>query len=776
MVLVFNISTSVKANTYSIFAGGDGSESNPYQIATADQLNEIRYYLDKHFIQVADIDLSYATASGGDYYDAGNGWLPIGSSSEPFTGTYNGANYAITGMKINRTATPSLYAGLFGFLSGTVHNLKLNCDINVGSSSVSSFVSVGGICGYMANGSSILNCTVTGEISGSSQSYLHVGGITGTSTDDILISNCINRAALNVFGANDIFTGGIVGETTANGKKKDTVISECNNWGFISVVSTSNEYDSISTGGIVGYNDNGCSLKLISNENDADLSIVASSFVCSGGILGYTRVGNTILTKNNNDGNVEVRAGNGTYKTPKYYTGGIVGSPQSGDNSSYQVTIEKCYNSADISCSSASTSSVSSTNYVGGICAFVWNGVDINNCYNIGALSISKSSSAYVGGIVGASQNENGIFNCYNTGNMEISSSKNSMIGAISAWSSGVIGNCYWNIQSSQVIGGVTRGADEKLGIEKLYSNEDENITTSLSPAVMKSIQFVDILNSYCNGAIVWTVAEDGNNGGYPILMDEYTYTEIFYIQNANDDGYAIYEQSSVVATLGATATATVKTYEGFEENHSLGTHSGIVSADNSLILSRYYDRKYYTITFDTNGGVILPGLTAKYGADISLPTPSRYGYSFEGWYTDSSLTNKADVSKMPIDGAILYAKWNSLSSSSRGTEYKINSLTLRNTSNYEKIDSIPSSNFIAEISVTNLSSVCTDTIIVVTYDENGAMIDMTYMYASIDIGETTALGTLIKNTDGNVSKVKAFVWSTLNSLKPLAESVEICK
>lgn len=121
MALFITISVSAETNTYNIFAGGDGSENNPYQIATVDQLNEVRYYLDKHFIQIADIDLSYATSSGGDYYDAGNGWLPIGSSSEPFSGTYNGSGYEITGMKINRSVTLSLYAGLFAKLSGTVY-------------------------------------------------------------------------------------------------------------------------------------------------------------------------------------------------------------------------------------------------------------------------------------------------------------------------------------------------------------------------------------------------------------------------------------------------------------------------------------------------------------------------------------------------------------------------------------------------------------------------------------------------------------------------------
>jgi len=39
------------------FGGGQGTEQDPWQIATADHLDNIRYHLENHFIQTADIDL-----------------------------------------------------------------------------------------------------------------------------------------------------------------------------------------------------------------------------------------------------------------------------------------------------------------------------------------------------------------------------------------------------------------------------------------------------------------------------------------------------------------------------------------------------------------------------------------------------------------------------------------------------------------------------------------------------------------------------------------------
>ena len=69
-------------------ANGDGSESNPYEIANLNNL----YWLsqnssewDKHYIQTADID-----ASSTSTWDGGNGFSPIASYDTRFTGSYDG--------------------------------------------------------------------------------------------------------------------------------------------------------------------------------------------------------------------------------------------------------------------------------------------------------------------------------------------------------------------------------------------------------------------------------------------------------------------------------------------------------------------------------------------------------------------------------------------------------------------------------------------------------------------------------------------------------------
>lgn len=65
------------------------------------------------------------------------------------------------------------------------------------------------------------------------------------------------------------------------------------------------------------------------------------------------------------------------------------------------------------------------------------------------------------------------------------------------------------------------------------------------------------------------------------------------------------------------------------------------------------------TITFDANGGGNVESIQKAAGGLLVLPTPTREGYTFGGWYTDNgTFKNQFAAKKMPADGAVLYAKW----------------------------------------------------------------------------------------------------------------------
>lgn len=93
------------------FSGGSGTEADPYQVATLNELESVRTCLDSYFIQTADIDASATSA-----WNGGDGFSPIGDGTTQFGGTYDGDGHTIDGLSINQTGN---YRGLFGYIKGT---------------------------------------------------------------------------------------------------------------------------------------------------------------------------------------------------------------------------------------------------------------------------------------------------------------------------------------------------------------------------------------------------------------------------------------------------------------------------------------------------------------------------------------------------------------------------------------------------------------------------------------------------------------------------------
>ncbi len=65
------------------------------------------------------------------------------------------------------------------------------------------------------------------------------------------------------------------------------------------------------------------------------------------------------------------------------------------------------------------------------------------------------------------------------------------------------------------------------------------------------------------------------------------------------------------------------------------------------------------TITFEVNGGSAVSAITQAVGSAVTAPTPpTKTGYTFAGWYSDSGLTTAYSFTTMPADAMTLYAKW----------------------------------------------------------------------------------------------------------------------
>lgn len=209
---------------------GSGTIDDPYQIATADDLDFIRENMKSHYILVNDIDLSNI-----------DNFIPIGWRADEeddvaFFGTFNGNNHSITGLTITEYNPNKSYYGLFasGGQTSKFENLKLHVSVDLRLDKPSKYkykndlaknvvdVCIGGLVGYIYSNSHetghAINCVeVGGNISLTfSESELYsdideaivsyrnhyIGGLIGYGRETS-IDNSINSVNVFVHGDHD---------------------------------------------------------------------------------------------------------------------------------------------------------------------------------------------------------------------------------------------------------------------------------------------------------------------------------------------------------------------------------------------------------------------------------------------------------------------------------------------------------------------------------------------------------------------------------------------
>ncbi|MBW4258542.1 InlB B-repeat-containing protein, partial [Methanobacterium sp. YSL] len=115
---------------------------------------------------------------------------------------------------------------------------------------------------------------------------------------------------------------------------------------------------------------------------------------------------------------------------------------------------------------------------------------------------------------------------------------------------------------------------------------------------------------------------------------------------------------TSVVAPANPTKLG--YTFDGWYSDSSLTT---IYVFDKmpaeDITLYAKWSMNAYTISFEVNGGSAVDSITQNYDTDVTAPlNPTKLGYTFGGWYSDSSLTTVYVFDKMPAEDITLYAKW----------------------------------------------------------------------------------------------------------------------
>ena len=486
------------------FAGGSGTESDPYLISTARQLAGVAYYVNSfgdegehtyaYYRQTADIDLSA-------YW-----WDAIGTNY--FRGHYDGDGHTVSGVF---TESTRVNIGLFSFTNGAEIS-----NVGVINSHIQGNSYVGGVVGY-AYTTKITNCYNTGLVTGGSGA----GGIVGYN-ENSTITNSYNTGTVSGYGS----IGGVVGQNdfssiinnsynTGAVKFRTSAVSLQNLGGVVGAntnsSTVSNSYNSgvvegtnrTRVGGVVGYNFSSSTVKNSYNTED----VTGDSYV--GGVVGYNGSASIV----NNLYNTGAVNGTGPRTGGLSTTGGVVGQNDAS-------TITNSYNTGSVSISQGSlggvvganggtvsnsynTGRVEGNGSVGGIAGGNGTSSTITNTYNKGYVG----GSGYAGGVVGS--NSGTVSNSYNVGLVE-GAGPAAILGNNSSLA--VVSNCYYGGNCPSSLPGIKYGTD--------VEGEAEYLGTITTDA--KTLSWYTTTSNWDSSSSwdfesVWNV-NPGANDGYPYL------------------------------------------------------------------------------------------------------------------------------------------------------------------------------------------------------------------------------------------------------------------
>lgn len=127
-------------------------------------------------------------------------------------------------------------------------------------------------------------------------------------------------------------------------------------------------------------------------------------------------------------------------------------------------------------------------------------------------------------------------------------------------------------------------------------------------------------------------------------------FTVNHYLQNVADNNYTLDKTEHVEGyTESEVGGDLAKDYTGFAA--LLYNTKAKVAADGSTVVEIYYDRNYYMMSFNLDGGYGVEPIYARFGAALEVGTPTKPGYTFSGWEPQVPET-------VPAENTTYKAKW----------------------------------------------------------------------------------------------------------------------
>lgn len=555
------------------FAGGDGSEENPYRIATADQLAflsasvakgnsyEGKYIVLTSNIQLNEVSIVYNDAFGDAFVHTDEGrfgletgveqnkidekiykhrgawvtynltdkmptpptlykWEPIGSMQNPFNGKFNGYGHTVSGVYCNDRERD--YVGLFGYSNkGCVQNLQITDSFFCGKNYVGSILGRGTVQTNWDGTETqlITNCYSSAVVSGEQ----FTGGILGEGE----ISDCVYEGG--VVGKD--YTGGIVGNTQFR-------IEFCRLNGYV--------YGQTFAGGIAGF----CQRYI---------------YYChtNGTVVGKTHTGGICGRGNGNNSycfnEADITANN--------LVGGIAG------NISESSRVKYCYNKGSVqgntsiggiigmgtAYSTYNLGTVTGNEAVGGIAGE--GGAD--QCENFGSVNGHGS----VGGICGRKSNSSKIKLCRNSGTVQGETDVGGVVG------SGSVEQCanMAEVSGTKHVGGIVGKGDAN------YSYNIGQITGTVSVGGICGYTSDTITQCYNVGNIIGHNYVGGIVGEFLGKNSEYPISNCYYLLTSAIDQNSTLQNAIGSETAGTTVENPTKNVCGMsnDEMMKLASYDG---------------------------------------------------------------------------------------------------------------------------------------------------------------------------------------------------------
>ncbi len=458
----------------SAFAGGDGSQADPYRIASAAQFAYFAVYLEggalngkserTYFKLTESVDLSAYQ------------WRPIGSTSAAadyssntlYNAELDGNGKTVSGVKLTASAAISNFkytngCALFARIDdATVKDLVLEVKIldpvlsvsglpagtDNGKSTSNAQSAVASLVGCAYGASSIANVTATVDLDvrnvGGAYAYAGLVAVTSEASKGPTLTGCTVNGDLTIDAYGDfnngtnglsnanqtsIYVGGVLGYYQAAG-----IYGLTSNATVNVIASRGDTY----IGGVVGNTFNGLTGENIKNTGRLTVEAATNGYTYVGGAIGgFAR--SSFLNAVVNEGDIEVISHNTAIRV-----GGVVGSAKNA-----ATVMDEWQNKGDLTVHKTKATNVSE---VGGIVAYVDKaGIQISRCVNTGTIRFESEKgfeTIHLGGIAANNNIGASVTACVNRGDIRTDISTNTANktiyagGIVAQQTGGVISAC----------------------------------------------------------------------------------------------------------------------------------------------------------------------------------------------------------------------------------------------------------------------------------------------------------------------------------------------